>query len=220
MNVRNGIGVIFDMDGVLIDSAAPHLMSWQRLAEEQGGRVTPQQFAATFGRHNRDIVPLLFGAVSPDRLTELADRKEEIYRDLVRGNPPLIPGASELIRALHDAGALLAVGSSGPLANIELVLKALGVRTMVSVIVSAADVTRGKPDPQVFTLACTRLGLSPARCVVIEDAPVGIEAAVAAGTRAVAVCTYHPRDAFPQADIVADRLADLIPGDLLTIVPD
>lgn len=209
MKQGNGVGVIFDMDGVLIDSAAPHLKSWQHLADEQGGRITPAQFADTFGRHNQDIIPQLFGAVSPDRLLQLADRKEEIYRNLVRVNPPLMPGASDLMSALHRAGTRLAIGSSGPPANIELVLEALGVRGLVSNIVSGADVTRGKPDPQVFTLACTRLSLSPARCVVIEDAPVGIEAARAAGTRSVAVCTYHPRRAFAHADVVVDRLADL-----------
>ncbi len=220
MKQGNGIGVIFDMDGVLIDSAAPHLKSWQLLAVEQGGRLTPQQFAATFGRHNQDIIPLLFGAVSPDRMMQLADRKEEIYRNLVRADPPLMPGASGLMRALHSAGAQLAVGSSGPLANIELVLEALGVRDSVSAIVCAADVTRGKPDPQVFTMACTRLSLSPARCVVIEDAPVGIEAARAAGTRPVAICTYHPRQAFPNADLVVDRLADLQIATLHALVQD
>ena len=208
------IGVIFDMDGVLVDSAAPHFESWKLLAAECGGTVTRDQFAATFGRQNRDIVPILFGEVSEARMRELSDRKEELYRDLVRKNPPILPGAGELIRGLHQAGVRLAVGSSGPRENIDLVLEAMWLANRISVVVSGDDVTRGKPDPQVFLLCAERLGISAGRCIVVEDAPVGIEAARAAGARAVAVLTYHPLEAFDRLprdrrpDLVLERVAD------------
>ncbi|MBI4717378.1 MAG: HAD family phosphatase [Planctomycetes bacterium] len=211
------IGVIFDMDGVLVDSAEAHLRSWRQLAAEHGGSVTDQQFAATFGQQNSDIVPLLFGPVSPERLAALADRKEAIYRELVRDEPPVVAGAVELIRALDAAGAALAVGSSGPLANIELILRGMGVRSLIRHIVSGDDVTRGKPDPQVFRLACERLGLPPGACVVIEDAPVGVQAAHGAGAKAVAVLMHHPASAFPRADLVVPRLADLSAARLLAL---
>ena len=136
------IGVIFDMDGVLVDSAAPHFESWKLLAAECGGTVTRDQFAATFGRQNRDIVPILFGEVSEARMRELSDRKEELYRDLVRKNPPILPGAGELIRGLHQAGVRLAVGSSGPRENIDLVLEAMWLANRISVVVSGASPTR------------------------------------------------------------------------------
>jgi len=218
MAKASGIGVIFDMDGVLVDSARPHFTSWQQLAQEIGGRVTEQQFAATFGRQNQDIIPRLFGEVTPERLKSLGDRKEEIYRDLVRDDPPIVAGAVALVRALHDAGAALAVGSSGPLPNIELVLHAMAVRGLIEVIVSGDDVTRGKPDPQVFALVCERLGLAPDRCVVVEDAPVGVAAARAAGARSVAVLMHHRAEAFDGADRVVDRLADLTAAALLNLV--
>lgn len=203
------IGVIFDMDGVLVDSAEPHLKSWQRLAIEEGTTVTRRQFAETFGRQNRDIVPILFGADASARLAELSDRKEALYRDLIRDNVPIVPGAVALIRALHADGARLGVGSSGPKANIDLVLGAMGVVDCMSAIVSADDVTRGKPDPQVFSLACERFGLPPERCLVIEDAPSGVAAANAAGAKSVAILMHHPATAFEDADLVVDRLADL-----------
>lgn len=218
MNVDSRVGVIFDMDGVLVDSAAPHLRSWQLLAEECGGSVTDEQFAGTFGRQNRDIIPILFGPVSEPRMQALADRKEDIYRDLIREDPPIIEGAVELIRGLREAGAALAVGSSGPPANIELVLVSMGVQSCISVVVSGDDVTRGKPDPQVFSLTADRLGLAPARCVVIEDAPVGLEAARAAGVRSVAITLYHPADAFEKADLVVPRLVDLTVEQVILLV--
>ncbi len=207
------------MDGVLVDSAESHLESWRRLAAENGSAVSDSQFRATFGRQNRDIVPLLFGPVSASRLKQLADRKEEIYRDLVGANPPIVEGAVRLIHELHRAGIALAVGSSGPRENIDLILQAMGVANFVLVVVSAGDVTRGKPDPQVFQLAIGRLGLRPDQCVVIEDAPVGVQAARAAGARTVALLLHHPPEAFDGVDLIVPRLADLTTARLRMLVP-
>lgn len=218
MTTPSSFGVIFDMDGVLIDSASAHFHSWQLLAREHGTTVAQEQFTATFGRQNRDIIPLLFEDVTPDRLRLLADRKEAIYRDLIREDPPIVDGAVALIRDLFAIGVRLAVGSSGPRANIDLVLRALGATERIQVVVSGDDVSRGKPDPQVFTLSATRLGIPANRCVVVEDAPVGIEAAQAAGARTVAVSIYHPARTFAEVDCVVDRLADLTADRLVSLV--
>jgi len=208
-NQSGCIGVIFDMDGVLVDSAGAHLESWKLMAQEHGLSVTESQVAATFGRQNRDIIPVLFGEVSERRLKALGDRKEELYRNLVRGRTPLVEGAADLVRGLADRGAKLAIGSSAPRANIDLVLEAMGLSALFGVVVSGDEVTRGKPDPQVFTMACDRLGIVPARCVVIEDAPAGVTAAKRAGAKGVAVLIHHERDAFDGADAAVSRLADL-----------
>ena len=117
------VGAVFDMDGVLVDSAAPHFRSWQLLAKENNTVVTEAQFSETFGQHNNDIIPKIFGNTTPSEVCELAARKEELYRDLIRADAPIVSGAPELIRGLFEAGVALAVGSSGPLANIELVLE-------------------------------------------------------------------------------------------------
>ena len=218
MNHRQPIGVIFDMDGVLVDSAQPHLDSWQLLAKENDRSVTREQFAATFGRQNNDIIPLLFGDMDARRCAALADRKEEIYRDLVRQAPPVVSGAIELIHALHERGVCLAVGSSGPRQNIELMLDAMGVRALIPVVITGDDVARGKPDPEVFTLACQGLGVEAVRCVVVEDAPVGIEAAMAAGTRTIAILMHHPAESFQNADCIVDRLSDLTPEKIESLV--
>lgn len=212
------VAVIFDMDGVLVDSAAPHLQSWQKLAEQCGTTVTQEQFASTFGRQNNDIIPLLFGDVSVVEMQRLGDRKEEIYRGLVCGRCPVVEGAVKLVRDLHASGVRLAVGSSGPLANIELVLGEMNVVDCFAVVVSADDVTRGKPDPQVFQLAAERLAVLPARCVVVEDAPSGVQAARAAGARAAAVMMHHTYEALQQADLVVKRLTDLTVDRLRNLV--
>ena len=202
-------GVIFDMDGVLVDSADAHWESWRRLADENGVSVNREHFTSTFGRPSSDIIPFIFGELTSTKTQALSERKEAIYRDLLGDPPPIVAGAVDLVRSLHAAGIALALGSSGPRDNIDLVLGAMRVVESMSVIISSDDVTRGKPDPQVFQLSAQRLGLPPDRCIVIEDAPVGIQAAKAAGARAVAVLIYHPRQSFAQADFTVDRLTDL-----------
>lgn len=209
MNRNGDIGVIFDMDGVLVDSAKPHLRSWQLLAEENGRNVTEARFAATFGQQNRDIIPLLFGETDAATMLTLSDRKESLYRDLVRSDPPVMDGAADLVHALASAGVRLAVGSSGPIENIELMLAAMGIRDRFTTIVSAEDVQRGKPDPEVFTLACRRIGVPPHRCVVIEDAPVGVAAARASGARCIGLTTNYPADVLSEADLIVGSLSEL-----------
>jgi beta-phosphoglucomutase len=195
------LGVIFDVDGVLVDSAESHYQSWRALGEEHGVRVTRDEFQQSFGRRNADIVPRFFGPVPPERLKALSDRKEEIYRGLIRAAPRLFPGAVELIEALAKAGVRLAIGSSGPRANLDLILSVMGVQDKIAVVVSGDDVTRGKPDPEVFTTAIGLLGLPASRCVVIEDAPAGIQAARAAGAFAVAVLSTHPAEEFSRLEV-------------------
>ena len=203
------VGVVFDVDGVLIDSAEAHFESWYMLGRERGTEVTRDQFAATFGRQNRDVIPGLFGAVSPEQLAAMSDRKELLYRDIVRDDPPIVAGAIDLVHGLHDAGVLLGVGSSGPPPNVELVLDAMDVTPLMAAVIHGDHVSRGKPDPQVFRLAFDAMGLPPERCVVIEDAPAGVMAARSAGAKAVAVLIYHPKNAFDKPDLFVERLADL-----------
>jgi beta-phosphoglucomutase len=211
----DALGVIFDMDGVLVDSHAPHLESWRRLARELGLSVSDDAFDRAFGRTSRDIIRMLFGDGRDDNeIRDLDRRKEAIYRDLIRHDVPAMPGAVDLVRALAADGFRIAIGSSGPPENIALVESAMDLTPCLSARVTGADVSRGKPDPQVFQLAAKRMHLPPRRCVVIEDAPVGIEAAKRAGCAAVALTSTHNAAAFEGADGVVDRLSDLTPSAL------
>ena len=205
----SGYGVIFDMDGVLVDSYAAHLESWQRLADELGAAITEGQFAATFGRTSREIIRELFAITESETVARYDARKEALYRDIIRGHVPVMAGAIALVTALHATGFRLAVGSSGPPENIALVCEDCGLDAMLVGSVSGADVTHGKPDPEVFLLAAERIGVAPASCVVIEDAPAGVEAAVRAGMRCIALAgTVEPKR-LGQADLVVARLDEI-----------
>lgn len=200
------------MDGVLVDSYRPHLRSWSLLAAEAGKRVTEEQFAATFGRTSREILRDQFGVIDEREVRRMDDRKEELYRGLIRGRVPAMPGALELIRALHSDGFRLGLGSSGPPENVTLVCDELELRRFLSAIVTGADVHRGKPDPEVFLLTASRMGVEPASCAVVEDAPVGIKAARRAGMRSVGLVGTQPAEALAEADRVVQRLDELTPG--------
>ncbi len=142
-----------------------------------------------------------------DEIRRLALRKEELYRELVRASriEPL-PGVRGWLGEIAAAGIPRAVASSTHRLNIETVLEVIGLRDCFTEIVSAEDVTRGKPDPEVFLNAAERLHFEPTRCVVFEDAQVGIDAARAANMRVVAVATTHRAQDLAGADFVVERL--------------
>jgi beta-phosphoglucomutase len=193
-------GVIFDMDGVLVDSMGAHLESWAVLAERHGFAVSREVLIATFGRVGRDIVRTMWGGDLDDETAAArVEEKEAIYRDLIRGAVPLMPGVAATVERLDAAGYRLAVGTSGPRENIDVVLAAAGIADRFAALVTGFDVEHGKPAPDIFRLAAERLGLPPAHCAVIEDAPVGVQAAVAAGSPAIGLVGEHDASALSAA---------------------
>jgi beta-phosphoglucomutase len=208
------LGAIFDMDGVLVDSYRAHFQSWRDVAAQEGLDVTEKEFAATFGRTSREIIEMLWseGRYTDQEILALDARKEAAFRDLIRADFPIMPGATDLVDSLSQAGWALAVGSSGPPENIELVLDRLGKRDAFGAVVTGMDVTRGKPDPQVFLIAAERLGIAPQNCAVVEDAPAGVAAAHAAGMKAIGFAsTGRSRQELAEADLVIDGLVELSP---------
>jgi len=206
---------IFDMDGVLIDSYHAHYRSWLEIAAAVGKYFSESDFAAAFGRTSREIIAHFWGeGVCDDACTAAMDaRKEAAFRRLLEHDFPAMPGARELLESLAADGFRLGLGSSGPPENVALVLEKLAVRKLFSAVVTGADVTRGKPDPQVFLLTAERLSVQPAHCVVIEDAPAGLTAARRAGMCCIGLAsTGRTRDDLAAADLVADSLHELSPA--------
>jgi HAD superfamily hydrolase (TIGR01509 family) len=199
---------IFDHDGVLVDSLDLHQRAWKELGRRERLPLTDEFIHETFGMTNPSILRRLLGEdLDEERIGRYGDLKEVCYRDLARGRIVLMDGVRELLDGLTAAGVLLAIGSSGPLANLELTVESCGLSGRFAAIASLEDITRGKPDPEVFLIAARKAGVDPRRAVVFEDAPVGIQAAKAAGMRAVGVGTTHPLDSLREAgadEVVAD----------------
>lgn len=216
---ENGKGVIFDLDGVLIDSGWAHKQAWFDLAEKEGYEISDEFFFGTFGMQNAQIIPMLVGRDLPsEEMNRLSDWKEQRYRDLMSEKLELSPGAEELLRQLKDNGFLLAIGSSAPKENLELIFKCLGLDSYLDVCVTKEDVSRGKPAPDTFLKAAEKLSLQPQKCVVVEDAVQGVEAAKNAGMFVVALTTTRDRADLMQADMIVDRLDELKAGDFVGLL--
>jgi HAD superfamily hydrolase (TIGR01509 family) len=201
--------VLWDLDGVIVNSGRYHYEAYRWLLSQRGVELTEEQFfTRLFGRRNWDILREILGDLTEDEVHQLADQKERKFRELVQGNIQPLPGAIDLLRRAHDAAIKQAIVSSTPRANIELILESLNVHDCLDAIVGEEDSERGKPDPQPFTTAADRLDVPYDLCVVIEDAPEGIEAGKRAGMRVIGVATTRPAERLVQADLVVASLED------------
>ncbi len=200
--------VLWDMDGTLVDSEEYHWLSWRDIMATEGVAITHEQFLKTFGQRNDSILPLwLKAGTSAEHMERVGDSKEELYRKLVhQGDLKPLPGVMEWVRRLREQGWRQAVASSAPRKNIEVVLEVIGLAGFFDALVSAEDVTAGKPDPQVFQKGAERLGMPASRCIVVEDAAPGVEAARRAGMRCIGVCR---KGLLMGADVIVRSLADL-----------
>ena len=199
--------VLWDLDGTLVDSEEYHWLSWRDTMRAEAVDLSYERFLASFGQRNDRILAGWLGPdADPDRLRRIGDAKEQEYRRLAetRGLAPL-PGAREWLSSLRAAGWRQAIASSAPRLNVETMLRVLNLASFLDAVVSAEDVTRGKPDPEVFLTAAARLGVPPSRCIVVEDAAAGVEAARRAGMRSVGVS----RSGALEADVFVTSLADL-----------
>jgi beta-phosphoglucomutase family hydrolase len=202
--------VLWDLDGTLVDSEDYHWLSWRDTMAAEGIPITHDQFLKTFGLRNDEILPRWLGAAAtPARIQQIADAKEERYRRMVReGGLDPLPGAAQWLERLHEQGWRQAIASSAPRKNVEVVLEVTRLASCFQALVSAEDVTAGKPDPQVFLTAASRLSAPPSESIVVEDAAAGVEAARRAGMRSIGVNRNGNQLA---ADIAVASLADLPP---------
>ncbi len=217
----SALGAIFDWDGVIIDSSRQHEESWERLAAEEGRTLPAGHFKEGFGKKNEWIIPnLLHWSDEPGEIHRLSLRKEALYRVIVleRGLEAL-PGVRHFLERLRVAGVPCCIGSSTHRENIAAIIHVLGFEDFFAGMVTAEDVTRGKPHPDVFLKAAAKIGRAPASCVVFEDAFAGLEAAHAGGMKAVAVATTHPAERLTgRAHRVVHRLDELTVADLAELV--
>ena len=198
--------VIWDLDGVIADTAPFHFQAWREVVESRGRGYTEKDFQHGFGLRNDDILRYLFGDLTSEEIETLSKKKEDIFRARIKDNIKALPGVLRLLEILRKEGFGIALVSSAPIENIELVLSSLDVGKYFDCIISADDVTKGKPDPQGFLLAAKRLGMEPNQCLVIEDATAGVQAAKAAGMKCIAVTNMHPQEALAKSDLVTDNL--------------
>ena len=209
-------GLIFDMDGTLVDNLAYHFKAFDAYIEREGFTLLEPVTLKINGMHSNDIFPMLLGdeVVAEYGLDRLNVEKEEVYRELYRPNIKPIAGVIELMKATKAAGVKCAIGSSGCRENVEMIIEGLGIADLIDASISGSDVTHGKPHPEIFIKAYEALGLKAEECIVVEDAITGIKAGVAAGCKCIAVTTTS------SAEVLLEAGASLCMEDYSTLTID
>jgi beta-phosphoglucomutase len=211
--------VLWDMDGVIVDTFDAHYRSWQQTFDELSQPFDLETFRKTFGMNNRLILTTVFERdLSEKFIQRVSDRKEELFRSGIKGSARLLPGVADWLTRFADLGVRQAVASSAPQANIDALLDELGVRDYFQAEAAGATL-KGKPDPAVFLLAAQQLGVEPAHCLVIEDSISGVEAARRGGMKCVAVQTTNPAQKLHGASLVVKDLTGLTEKHLQGLFP-
>ena len=203
--------ILWDMDGVLVNSMEFHYQAYREVLSEFGRDLSREEYLGSLiGLRNYVILRRLLGDLPQEETERLMAAKEAAFRRRVAGNVQALPGAAELVRRARVAGLKQAIVSSTPCENIELVVDSLGLRSMFDTLVGEEDAQHGKPDPEGFLVAAERLSVPPADSVVLEDAPEGIAGGKAAGMRCIGVTTTRPPQKLAQAgaDLVVPSLED------------
>lgn len=212
-------GVIFDMDGVLVDNRDVHLKAFAKWCAMHGIQIDNDLLLSLFGMGNERIFPMVLGdaELSTEKINLYAEQKEEIYRQMFAEHIEPLAGLRELLEQLRGADVKLAVGSSGMRKNVDFVLDKCGIGHYFDAIADGDQVRNAKPDPEVFLLAASLMGVDPSECFVFEDSFAGIAAARAAGMRVGAVATTFSRAQHSDYDILIDNFTQITSAEIVLV---
>ncbi len=215
----NSFAVIFDMDGVIIDSNPYHKISLRQFCEKYGYHLSDQELISKiYGRTNKEWIANLFGALSHEELVRYEEEKEGLFRELYKNDIRALQGLPEFLQRLKDKNIPIAIGTSAPRSNVDYVLAHTGLGNYFTTILDESDVEHGKPHPEIYLKVAARLGYEPARCIVFEDSLSGVESARRAGAKVVGVATTHSFEELHHTDFVIQNFDDLDPSTLFATV--
>jgi beta-phosphoglucomutase family hydrolase len=208
--------ILWDMDGVIVDSNAFHFAAWQETFAKRGVAITKECFTKLCGTRNDFIVGSIMGRELPEGdIKIIIQEKEENFRRKATGNIKPFPGVVRLLNAIKKGNFKLGLVSSAPKENIDFVLGELNLEGIFNCIVFGQEVSASKPNPQLYLLAAEKLKVAPKDCLVIEDSPLGVKAAKTAGMKCLAITNTHPWQKLKEADKVVDSLVSV---DLITLL--
>jgi beta-phosphoglucomutase family hydrolase len=207
--------IVWDLDGVIADTAEYHYQAWKDVFRERGVKYSKADFMPFFGRRHDTIIKAVLGDHLPkNELEAITEEKQRNYRRRVADNIRAMPGAISLIKSLYKHEIKQAIASSAVPENIEIFIRGLGIAGCFQAIVHGMEVKEGKPSPQIFRLAAKRLKVKPENCAVIEDAVAGVTAAKRAGMKCIAVTNSHPKISLKKADLIVESLEKVSINDL------
>lgn len=197
-------GIIFDMDGVVVDNHQYHFKAWMAFSEKYKFPLNAQIYRDKFnGKTNADLFKMIFGHIADEVARKYADEKEGMYKKLYAAEMRAHTGLLDFLDYLKKHRIKIALGTSAPTENVDFTLDGLKLRHYFEVIVDGPQVSKGKPDPQVYQLCAFKLGLDPKDCVVFEDSLAGLESGERAGCKIVGVATSHEAyELKPKTDLI------------------
>ncbi|MFO7256714.1 MAG: HAD family phosphatase [Bacteroidota bacterium] len=207
---------VFDMDGVIVDSNPYHEVALREFCARYGYQLTEDDLRnRIFGRTNKDWIPSLFGDLDPEDIASYGDEKEELFREIYAPHIRPLEGLIEFLEKLKAANIPRAVATSAPRENVDFILDKTGTWKYFDVVLDQSNVTRGKPDPEIYLKTAKALKLPSRRCIVFEDSLSGVLAARAANCRVIGITTTHKIDEFPPVDRVIDDFRGLDPVEVI-----
>lgn len=202
-------GIIFDLDGTMVDNMMVHHRAWQKKLASLGLDLDLETVRREIHGVNEEIIARIFGdRFSPEERRRISAEKELEYRTIFRSSLQLVNGLPQLLEAFSEAGIPMAVGTAAPIENVDFVLDGLGIRHYFRAVLHAGHVSRGKPDPEIFRKAVDAMGVKPEECLVFEDSPAGAETALRLGSKAIIVTTTHQREEFRDFSNVVGFIKD------------
>lgn len=200
--------LIFDMDGTLVDNMPFHRLAWLEWAQREGLALSEAELLAQTHGTIGEIVARLFPDRTPGDRFQIGERKEGLYREIYAPHLRLLPGLQEFLEQARERSLQLALATAGDHTNIAFTIDGLGVRSFFDALIGSEDVRHGKPHPEVFLLSAQKLGVAPEKCVVFEDSPAGVEAALRAGMKCMVVNPMTPRGEFGETSHVLSWASD------------
>jgi len=211
--------VIFDMDGVIIDSNPAHKISLRKFCEKYGFHLSDEELInKIYGRTNKEWIANLFGALSPEELSRFGEEKESLFREVFKNDIQALKGLPLFLEKLKQKNIVTAIGTSAPRSNVDFVLEHTGLGEYFSVILDESNVVHGKPNPEIYLKVAAKINYEPARCVVFEDSLSGVESAQRAGAKVVGVATTHSFEELKHTDFIIQDFTDLDPDLLFATV--
>lgn len=214
--------IIFDMNGVIINDERIHQESWRQLCQKYGFHLTEEEFKhSVFGRTEADTFTYLFHRqLSPSELEEYSAERVKIAISIFKPKLALTEGLLSFLQDLHTHGIPLAIATSSRKPYTDFILDGLNIRQFFKQVVTAEEIFKGKPDPEIYLLAAKRLQIDPSKCIVFEDSLSGIKSAQAAGMKVIGITTTHPAEELDIVDKIINSFIDISVNDLQKLFND
>ena len=207
----NNLSIIFDLDGVLIDSNPYHKKSWKTFCEKHNISITDEILEKkVFGRTGNEAIPILFGKQIEDSLIKsYTEEVDAIYRDSFRPYIKPVSGSVDFLKMLKQEQIPTAIATSAPPKNVEFVMENIEIAQYLDIIVDNTFISKGKPNPEIYLKTAELLNRNPETCIVIEDSLSGVEAAVKAGMKVIGITTTHNENELSDTDFVINDFSEL-----------